>query len=249
MGMTASTLQNSCNSALPHIGSRLQAERVRRGMLLSAVAKKLNIQTNYLQAIEGLDKDALPSLGYVLGYLRSYALHLGMDAGDVIASYKADIECPKNLGIRNRPHHVPKRKIRIPKGSFAAGIVFSSMLVVVSWYGWKSDAHSAQPIIEPVEQVRNWSVAPTQAIQNNSDSITLVAVGPSWVQVRDASGALLISRIMLPGEVFETTNQSHPLLSLRDAGAIELYRAGKRIGPIGQKGASGENIPLVDTSL
>ncbi len=246
MGMTTSTLQNNCDLTLPHIGARLQAERMRRNLSVDAISKTLNIKSTYLQAIEGLDKSSLPGLGYVFGYLRSYALYLGMDAQEVISTYKVDIECPQNLGIRNRPHYVPKRRIRIPKGSFAAGIVLSSMLVVVSWYGWKSDAHSAQMIGDPTEQAQNASVVRMAPTQNDPDAIALVAIGPSWVHVRSDDGSVLISRIMLPGEIFETKRQNLPLLSVRDAGAIELYRAGKRIGPIGQKGANGANIPLVE---
>ncbi|PHR92563.1 MAG: hypothetical protein COA69_06925 [Robiginitomaculum sp.] len=239
----------SCHLDAPqHIGAALQDARVQKGLSLTDVSKTLHIQTAYLEAIEHLDKEALPSLGYVLGFVRTYALHLGLDARDAVARYKIDIECPINMGMRDRPHYVPKRTIQIPKGSFAAGMILSCMVVVVSWYGWKSDANSAPTLTEPTQQTRNWGFDALQPTVGDADLIALKAIGPSWVQVTDKDGTVLISRIMVPGEIFETKRQNLPILSIRDAGAIELYIGGKRMGPIGQKGASGRNIPLTNVA-
>lgn len=235
--------QQSC-----HIGAALRSARVQKDLSLTDVSENLHIQTSYLDAIERLDKEVLPSLGYVLGFVRTYALHLGLDARDAVARYKIDIECPINMGMRDRPHYVPKRAIQIPKGSFAAGMILSCMLVVVSWYGWKSDANSAPTVTELTEQTRNWGFDELQPTQGDADLIALKAIGPSWVQVTDRDGTVLISRIMVLGEIFETKRQNLPILSIRDAGAIELYIGGKRMGPIGQKGASGRNIPLVNAA-
>jgi len=244
------TESNYCDKLEPHIGDALRDARLEIGQSLADISASLHIQENYLSAIERLDKLSLPSLGYVLGFVRTYALHLKLDAVDAVARYKIDIECPQNMGISDSPHFVSKRKIRIPKGSFAAGTVLSCFFVLVSWYGWKSDARSAQVVAKPVSAVQNWgfeAVLPTV----DPDIISLKAIGPSWVQVKDANGTVLISRIMVPGELFETSIDNAPLLSLRDAGAIELYIGGQRIGPIGQKGASAKGIPLAtaaDTS-
>jgi len=245
------TTSDYCDKLEPHIGDTLRDARLEIGQSLADVAGSLHIQETYLSAIERLDKLALPSIGYVLGFVRSYSLHLGLDAVDAVARYKIDIECPHNMGISDRPHFVPKRKIRIPKGSFAAGTVLSCFLVLVSWYGWKTDARSAQAVSEPVSVVQNWGFEAVEPTQGDPDIISLKAIGPSWVQVKDVSGTVLISRIMVPGELFETRIENAPLLSLRDAGAIELYIGGQRIGPIGQKGANAKNIPLAtaaDTS-
>jgi len=193
-----------------------------------------------------LDVEALPSLGYVLGFIRSYALHMGLDAKNAVARYKTDIECPEKLGMRDRPHFVPKRKIRIPRGSFAAGAVLSSLAVTVTWYGMQTDARSAQPVQPAAVQTQNWGFEPILPTKGDPDLVSLMAVGPSWVQVRSDDGLVLISRIMVPGEIFETKKQNLPVISLRDAGAIELYLAGERVGPLGEKGQVLKNLPLLD---
>jgi len=53
---------------------------------------------------------------------------------------------------------------------------------------------------------------------------------------------------MVPGEIFETTKQNLPIVSLRDAGAIELYIGGERVGPLGIKGQSLKDRDLLTLS-
>ncbi len=241
-------LESNIERELTHIGAELGAKRMAAGLSLKEMAAQIRIQYAYLDAIERLDKEALPTLGYALGYVRTYARFVGMDEKAAMERFKKDIEAPRYLSAQAEPHHVPKRSIHLPRGSVAIGAVLSCAFVVVSWYGMKSDAVSAVPATVSEHKPENWGFAPAEPTKNNKDMISLKAVGPSWVEVRDADGAVLISRIMVPGEIFETERKNAPLLSLRDAGAIELYLGGERIGPIGQRGEAAKNIPLADVA-
>ena len=227
----------------PHIGAQLKAARDQVALSLNEISKSLNISEKYLGAIERLDKAALPSMGYSLGFVRAYAKHVGLDSAQAVARYKVDIECPKNMGVSDCPHHIPRRVIRLPKGSIAAGLVLFMALGFITWYGMKSDTSSAMIANAAVPETETWAQA-VSGVTQDEDIISLVAIGPSWAEVRDAQGNILMSRIMVPGDVFEVSRLSAPLLSVRDAGAIELYVGGRKIGPIGQKGARAENIPL-----
>jgi len=247
--VSINTIASNVDLETTHIGAVLATARVDAGLSVKDVAAKSHIQYRYLDAIERLDKEALPSMGYVLGYVRTYARFLGLNEQDAIARFKTDIEAPQNMGIVGGPHFVPKRNIRLPRGSMAIGAVLSCALVVVTWYGMKTDAQSAAPVAAPViQQTENWGFEPVQPSKTDADMIALKAVGPSWVQVTDADGLVLISRIMVPGEIFETSRKNLPILSLRDAGAIELYLGGNRIGPIGQRGQPAKNIPLSEVA-
>ncbi len=243
--MSISTMTSNVDFDATHIGAKFVAARVADGLSVNDVASKLHIQYRYLDAIERLDKEALPSLGYALGYVRTYARFLGLNEQDTMARFKTDIEAPQDMGIVGDPHFVPKRRLHLPRGSMAIGAVLSCALVVVTWYGMKSDAKSAVPLA-PVTQAENWGFKPVQPGTTDADMIALKALGPSWVQVTDGDGIVLISRIMVPGEIFETSRKNLPILSLRDAGAIEVYLGGNRIGLIGQDGQSAKNIPLAE---
>jgi cytoskeletal protein RodZ len=227
-----------------HIGAELKAAREQAGLSYDDVSDALHIQPNFLSAMENLKVDDLPSLGYVLGFIRSYAAHLGLDPKIAVDRYKADIECPQNLGLRDRPHYVPKRKIRFPRGTFAATAVFSCALVAVSWYGSQTSAQSAQFAERPTVATQNFGFEPIGPTQGDPNTISLVATSMSFVQVKDADGKELISRIMLPGELFETDKKLYPTATVRDAGALELYVGGELIGPLGQNGESLKNVDL-----
>jgi cytoskeleton protein RodZ len=241
-------LESNLKRVIEHIGAELGAKRMEAGLSIKDVAEKLHIQHNYLDAIERLDKDALPTLGYALGFVRTYARFLGLNEKSAIERFKVDIEAPIYLSAPVEPSFIPKSSFHMPKGSFAIGVVLSCAFVVVSWYGMKADAISAVPASATIQPTESWDFAPVEPTHDNANTISLKAVGPSWVQVKDGLGNILISRIMLKGEIFETERKNLPVLSLRDAGAIELYLGGERIGAIGQKGAPGENIPLAEVS-
>ncbi len=246
MSVSITTNTNTVGHEPTHMGARLGAARIAAGLSLKDTAEKLRIQQSYLDAIERLDKEVLPSLGYALGYVRTYARFLGLNEQTAITQFKTDITASQALEIVGEPHFMPKSNIRLPRGSLAIGTVLACALVVVTWYGMKTDARSDAPALIPVTQTENWGFEPVQPGTGDTDMIALKAVGPSWVEVKDGSGRVLISRIMVPGEIFETSRKNLPILSLRDAGAIELYIGGKRLGPIGQQGYLAKNIPLAE---
>jgi len=227
-----------------HIGAALKAARIEAGYSYADISDALHIQPGYLSAIENLKADDLPSLGYVLGFIRSYASHLGLDPKNAVERYKTDIECPVNLGLRDSPHYVPKRQIRFPRGTFAATAVLSCALVAVSWYGSQTSAQSAQFAERSPVATQNFGFEPIGPSLGNPDMISLIATRTSFVEVKDADGNELISRIMLPGQLFETDKKLLPTATVRDAGALELYLGGELAGPLGPNGESLKNIDL-----
>ncbi len=247
VSVVAVNIKNSDRS----IGVVMRTRREQSGASLSEISESLKIKTAYLLAIENLDKNNLPSMGYVLGFVRSYAKHLKLDVDDAISKFKSDIECPKNMGIHDCPHHVPKRKFRLPKGSYAIGLVLCSVATLVTWCGVQSDASSvviaaSAPLEASLGTSNSDTLKQSAAITKNANLVSLKAIFPSWIEVKDANGMILFSRIMVPGEIFETKRENALFLSLRDAGAIELYIGGDKIGLIGQRGQYAQNISLID---
>lgn len=227
---------------MPHIGTRLREAREQDGMSHAQISDILRIQANYLEAIEKLDTAALPSIGYVLGYVRAYANYLGLDGKEAVESYKIDSQIPDNLGRRNTPHFVPKREIRMPRGFFAATTVVSCAAVLAFWYGSQTDAQSAI-LTAPAGFGPTDAPAPVQ-VEIDPDLMSIKAIAPSWVKVKDKDGNTLISRILVAGESYQTDVDSGVLLSARDSGALELFIGGERIGSLGRQGIPMTDIPM-----
>lgn len=74
----------------PHVGAALRAAREQSGLSLIQVAEQTRIRRAYLAAIEDLRLDELPSRPFTIGYVRAYALALGLDGEAAVARFKAD---------------------------------------------------------------------------------------------------------------------------------------------------------------
>lgn len=249
---TTSAMQNTVGASVDalavmpdvHIGAELRAAREQSGQTLSQVSKTLHISEDYLRAIEELDTEALPSLGYVLGFMRSYAKYLGFDVSSAVARYKVESEIPRDLGMRDAPHYVPRRSIRLPRGSVAAFATLLAFAFLAGWYGMNSNAEADAPEIAQIIPPAGLGLSMPVPTQGNPEIVSLRATASTWVQISDDKGNVLTSRIFVPGELFEANISDNYTFSARDGGALELYRAGERVGPVAVKGASIQGVSL-----
>ncbi len=220
----------------------LRDARKALGLSYDQLSELTKIQPQFLEAIENLAKTELPSIGYVLGYVRSYAGAVGMDGASAVARYKVDSEVPENLGMRDRPHFVPKRKIRLPRGFFPALTVVAVAAMLTVWYGTQTETQAATfngPDLTPRAET-----AP--APLSDPNMITIKALAPSWVQVKDKNGRVIISRIFVTGETWQTQRGSGAILSARDGGAIQIFVGQGDAGLLGRQGVAVSDIPLAN---
>jgi len=72
------------------IGQALKAVREFRKLSLEAVADTTRVRRAYLQAIEEMQLDKLPSRPFTIGYIRAYAEALGVDAEAAVERFKSE---------------------------------------------------------------------------------------------------------------------------------------------------------------
>ncbi|MFQ5984153.1 MAG: RodZ domain-containing protein [Alphaproteobacteria bacterium] len=102
----------SAARAPARIAAELYQARQRCGEDLRAVAGVLRIRYPYLVAIEEGRFEDLPGPTYVIGFLRSYAGYLGLDADEIVARFKAEssqFAAPQKLEFPRPPDegHLP----------------------------------------------------------------------------------------------------------------------------------------------
>jgi cytoskeletal protein RodZ len=73
-----------------HLGEGLRAAREARELSLQDVSDSTKIHPKILDALEALDMGRLPSRPFAIGFVRSYAQFLGVDAERAVARFKAD---------------------------------------------------------------------------------------------------------------------------------------------------------------
>jgi len=78
-------------SVTPGIGAKLREAREARGLTFEAVSAELRIRPVILAAMEREDHAVLPERVFLLGLLRTYARHLGLDPAAVSAAWGGEI--------------------------------------------------------------------------------------------------------------------------------------------------------------
>lgn len=116
-------ISGDSDSPLDTVGQELRAARLRRGDDLATVSRSLKIRKDHLEAVEEDRLESLPGRTYAIGFVRSYAGYLGLDAVEMVERYKQEISG------RHDDHAptvapVPDEPRRLPQGwRIVAGIV------------------------------------------------------------------------------------------------------------------------------
>ena len=115
---------------------RLLAARERKGVDLYRAERDTKIRARYLAALERGDYRELPGNVYTKGFLRNYALYLGLDADDVLLQWRrergTDVRDPQAaLAAAPRPIATPRKGLTFSPGL----VVFALLLVAVVAFG------------------------------------------------------------------------------------------------------------------
>lgn len=132
------------------LGQRLRQTREEKGIDLDQVANETRIRVRFLEALEQEDYEALPTPGHVHGFLRNYALYLGLDLGEVQALYDAGNRDGRLVPGIFRPKNIelsPRRPL--VRASLVLGLVlFVVVLVIGGWAFWQYGMPVVQPLLD-----------------------------------------------------------------------------------------------------
>ena len=74
------------------VGTMLRETRLKKGETLEEIAQKLRIREAYLSSIENSNYSEVPEAPYGLGFVRSYAAYLGLNAVRMSQLYKEETD-------------------------------------------------------------------------------------------------------------------------------------------------------------
>ena len=113
------------------IGSVLRQARDAQGVSLEDISALLKIREDHLQALENNDFDRLPGHVYAIGFIRTYATHLDLNAGELISLFKeATMSLPVEDAAYNEAGGEPvSLGLKIGLGVFAIFLVYLMWLI------------------------------------------------------------------------------------------------------------------------
>ncbi|MDQ3406857.1 MAG: helix-turn-helix domain-containing protein, partial [Chloroflexota bacterium] len=121
----------------PSLGEMLRIARERRGVDIYRAERDTKIRARHLDALEAGDYAALPGAVYTKGFLRNYALYLGLDANEMLERWRVETATLR----RTEPVSVaPPRPLAAPRRGliFTPGILVSALLsvLVIAFLGY-----------------------------------------------------------------------------------------------------------------
>jgi cytoskeleton protein RodZ len=156
---------------LIEIGTALREGRERKGLTVEAVEEKTKIAPSVIAALEEGNSARFPHPVYARGFVRSYALLLGLDAQELCAHFSREYPVPKDTD--HSEIHTPQIRVKMhDSGSVVTAVRIVAILgiLILGGIGWYAFNHfSAQPseVPLPVEEVAP-PVAPTESLPSES---------------------------------------------------------------------------------
>ena len=151
----------------PALPERLAAARERKGVDLSRAERDTKIRARYLGALERGDYRELPGAVYTKGFLRNYAIYLGLDPDDVLRQWRrerGDQAGPEPLVVPPRPIEAPPRPL-----TFSPSIVVAALLTLgVAAFG----VYVAVQLLRYAKPPELSVTSPAQAILQVADGVT-----------------------------------------------------------------------------
>lgn len=231
---------------MPSPGQSLAEARVARGLTVTEVAHRLKFAPRQIEALEADRYDALAGPAFARGMARAYAKLLGIDAEAIVAALNERLPRARAANTPSPGLQVPFPRARRP-GSFAY-LILSGVLIVgvagvlVEWLLRPDPATEVVPapaapapvlaqatasVIDsppPAEEAPAPAAAPDPAPApvETEQRLELVFERESWVEVRDAAGRVLLSRLNAPGSRQQLAGEAPFSLVIGNAGGVRL---------------------------
>ncbi len=130
------------------IGAELRVRREERNQTLRDVADVVRIQMRYLEALEDDRIENLPGRVYALGFVRTYAEYLGLDANDMVARFKQEAKGLEPQSDLTLPEPIDEGKVPT-----AAIVIVAILLAGAAYSAWYFMSGPDSRIVDIVPEV------------------------------------------------------------------------------------------------
>jgi len=174
-------------SSGPSLPDRLAAARERKGVDLIRAERDTKIRARYLSALERGDYRELPGAVYTKGFLRNYAIYLGLDPEDVLRQWRrerGEQASPEPLVVPPRPIAAPPRPL-----TFSPSVIVAALMTLgVIAFG-----------VYLAVQLLRYAKPPELGVTNPPVAVLSVDEGVSSYQLEGTSTAGATIEVTAPG--------------------------------------------------
>ena len=263
----------------PTAGETLRSARTEKGIELADIARETRVPIRHLIAIENDAHDSLPALPYAVGFVKTFARHVGLAPNALAAQFRAETTKSEHTPVVVAPLE-PLDDSRRPSLKIVVVTIIALVTVIsiVLAYGAGVIAPPlsetpAPPVVAALEPepptatditlppppvvVMPATIDPAavglpaeDAVSGTTDAqVVISASEDAWFKVYDASGTIKMG-ILRAGESYAVQSRSDSLkLWTGNAGALRLTVSGKPIAAIGAAKQTIKDVSLVPEAL
>ena len=197
-------------AATPSLPDRLAAARERKGVDLFRAERDTKIRSRYLAALERGDYRELPGAVYTKGFLRNYAVYLGLDPEDVLRHWR-----------RERGDQVPSEPVVVAPRTIVDAprpLAFSPSVVVAALMTFGVVVFGVYLAV----QLLRFAKPPTLAVTNPASAVIDVDDTTTSFQLKGTATAGATVTVSVPG-----STQPYRVTALSDGSwslAVDLRR-------------------------
>jgi cytoskeleton protein RodZ len=231
------------------VGALLTEARAAAGRDLADLARETRVPLRHLMAIEADDHEALPALPYAMGFVKTFARSVGLNAEAIGAQFRAETRLTPH--VPTPPSLEPMDEARLPSRGLAMAGAAVLVLVVggLGLYGSGvlDPAPSAPPVAAPPADKAPGAVAAAAPSAGPAPAAAAPATIPTvgavvltaredvWVKIYSrTTGRRAFQGLMVAGSIYKVPEDQGPLvLRAGRAGVIEVTVAGVKLPPLG----------------
>ena len=254
------------------LGSYLRSLREAKGGSLEEMARSTRIGLRHLEALESDRLSELPAPVFVRGFIRAYCSFLNEPADAALARYRELLGERESVEARTPPHRSGASWSSSPVlislallAAFGVGLLAINAIVrrppkaPVPVAASPAPAETPKSVPEPsapaearpdpaavAPPASTPSPAPAEkpgAPAGGQQRLVVKAVEPTWIRVQTDNGR--VAEELLPaGATREWTSNTRFVLTIGNAGGVEIELNGRRLAPLGARGAVIQRLEL-----
>ncbi len=245
----------------PHVGEILQTARERKGVDLSRAERETKIRARHLMALESGEIAALPAPVYAKGFLRNYSSYLGLDADEMLARWRKEIDQPRSAdtpSVKPPPQPItsPSRGLKLTSGLVVALVLATIVFAFVGYVGLQLVRFTQNPEITLTgPAIRQLQPGAQFVLLNGGGSADaeITATGADDLlrqTTADGRGQWSLSLPVTKGDNHFTILASDPETA-RDSAPLEVIASVDVLGTAVAPGDAGPALPegVADTNI
>jgi cytoskeleton protein RodZ len=223
-------------------GATLRAARAALGLDLAHIAAETRIPVRHLESIEADDFESLPSRAYAIGFSRTFAKAVGLDAAKITDAVRAELADGSMRRTVPSSAMEPGDPARLPSTGLAWAAAAAALVLAIGVFAFYNSYFAAGtepgplPTPDPATTATPAAPAPVaNAVAEGPVVLTALEDGV-WVRLYEEGGERLTERTLLTGESLEVpVTATDPRINTGRPDALSVTMGGQPIAKLSDR--------------